>query len=63
MAARTGQVFAFAPEKHLEPLPESVSWVALTGNPAVRRTWAVWPAESRRREIGYLIASFDECGE
>ncbi|ORA35323.1 LysR family transcriptional regulator [Mycobacterium aquaticum] len=58
-AVRTGQVFAFAPEKHLEPLPDSVSWAPLVGTPAVRRTWAVWPAESRRREIGHLIAAFE----
>jgi hypothetical protein len=24
----------------------------------VRRTWAVWPAESRRRDVARLIASF-----
>lgn len=58
-AVRAGRVFAFAPENHLEPLPDSVTWAPLVGNPAVRRTWVVWPAESRRREIGHLIAAFE----
>lgn len=62
-AVQAGRVFAFAPEKHLEPLPDSVTWTPLVGNPAVRRTWAVWPAESRRREIGHLIAAFETADD
>jgi hypothetical protein len=30
----------------------------LAGKPVVRRTWVVWPAESRRRDVARLIASF-----
>jgi hypothetical protein len=28
--------------------------------PAVRRTWAVWPADSRRQDLGGLIAAFEQ---
>lgn len=31
----------------------------LIGNPIVRRTWAAWPAESRRREVATRIAALD----
>ncbi|MFZ0903953.1 MAG: hypothetical protein WAN71_08770 [Mycobacterium sp.] len=47
-----------APEGGLQPLPDNVTWSPLVGQPVVRRTWVVWPAESRRRDIGRLIASF-----
>jgi DNA-binding transcriptional LysR family regulator len=57
-AVSSGQSFALAPENGLQPLPDSVSWLPLAGKPIVRRTWAVWAAESRRRDIGRLIASF-----
>jgi DNA-binding transcriptional LysR family regulator len=53
-----GQAFALAPENGLQPLPDDVTWSPLVGKPVVRRTWVVWPAESRRRDIGRLIASF-----
>jgi DNA-binding transcriptional LysR family regulator len=58
VAVGTGQTFALAPEHGLQPLPDNVTWSPLVGNPVVRRTWAVWPAESRRRDVGRLIASF-----
>jgi hypothetical protein len=53
-----GQAFALAPENGLQPRPDNVTWSPLAGKPAVRRTCAVWPAESRRRDVGRLIASF-----
>jgi DNA-binding transcriptional LysR family regulator len=56
-AVSSGQAFSLAPENGLQPLPDNVSWLPLAGKPIVRRTWAVWPAESRRRDIGRLIAS------
>ncbi|HXO79291.1 MAG TPA: LysR family transcriptional regulator [Mycobacterium sp.] len=58
VAVGSGQTFAFAPEPGLQPLPDNVTWSPLVGNPVVRRTWAVWPSESRRRDVGRLIASF-----
>ena len=57
-AVTDGQAFALAPENGLQPLPATVTWLPLAGKPLVRRTWAVWPAESRRRDVARLIASF-----
>jgi hypothetical protein len=57
-AVGSGQAFALAPEHGLQPLPDNVSWLPLIDNPVVRRTWVVWLAESRRRDVGRLIASF-----
>ena len=57
-AVSSGQAFALAPEYGLQPLPDNVRWSPLVGNPLVRRTWVVWPAESRRRDVGRLVASF-----
>jgi DNA-binding transcriptional LysR family regulator len=57
-AVSSGQAFALAPENGLQPLPDNVTWSPLAGQPVVRRTWVVWPAESRRRDVGRLIASF-----
>ncbi len=57
-AVTDGQAFALAPENGLQPLPDTVTWLPLAGKPLVRRTWAVWPAESRRRDVARLIASF-----
>ena len=41
------------------PAPEAVAWAPLVGNPLVRRTWAVWLANSRRRDIGHFVTAFD----
>ena len=57
-AVTDGQAFALAPENGLQPLPDTVTWLPLAGKPLVRRTWAVWLAESRRRDVARLIASF-----
>jgi hypothetical protein len=35
-----------------------VVWCPLAGYPVVRRTWAVWPAECRNRDVAHLIATF-----
>jgi DNA-binding transcriptional LysR family regulator len=57
-AVDSRQAFALAPKDGLQALPDSVTWSPLIGNPVVRRTWVVWPAESHRRDVGLLIASF-----
>jgi DNA-binding transcriptional LysR family regulator len=57
-AVSGGHAFALAPEDQPRPLPDNVTWAALIGRPLVRRTWVVWPADSRRRDLGRLIASF-----
>ncbi|GAA2509496.1 LysR family transcriptional regulator [Winogradskya humida] len=55
-AVSSGQAFAFAPENWSQPLPGGVVWAALAGAPLVRRTWAVWAADSRRRDLARLIS-------
>ncbi len=56
-AVGAGTSFALAPEHWSPPLPASVSWLPLAGRPLVRRTWVVWPAESRRRDLGQLVSA------
>lgn len=58
-AVSAGRAFAFAPPNWSQPIPEGVGWAPLAGRPLVRRTWAVWPADSRRRDLGRLIAALD----
>lgn len=58
-AVSGGRSFALAPENWAHPIPDSVTWCPLVGHPLVRRTWAVWPADSRRRDIGQLITAFE----
>lgn len=58
-AVATGKAFALAPPGWPVPLPGGVTWCPLAGNPIVRRTWAVWPAGSRRRDLAALIAALD----
>jgi hypothetical protein len=43
-------------------LPDGVVRVPLIGAPLVRRTWAVWAADSRRRDLGLLVARLDRTG-
>lgn len=59
-AVTTGRAFALAPPNWAQPIPETVVWSPLVGDPLVRRTWAVWPAHSRRRDVGHLIAAFEQ---
>jgi DNA-binding transcriptional LysR family regulator len=56
----SGRAFAFAPPNWSMPIPEHVVWVPLVGDPVVRRTWAVWPANSRRRDVGRLVAALED---
>jgi DNA-binding transcriptional LysR family regulator len=58
-AVSAGRSFTLAPENWPHPIPESVTWSRLVGHPLVRRTWAVWPANSRSRDIGQLVTAFD----
>jgi len=54
-----GRAFAMAPPNWAQPLPDTVRWVPLVGHPLVRRTWAAWPASSRRRDLGHLVAALE----
>jgi DNA-binding transcriptional LysR family regulator len=58
-AVETGRVFTLAPPNWTQPLPDGVSWCALAGAPLVRRTWAVWAAGSRRRDVGVFVAALE----
>src|SRR5262249_61147436 len=57
-AVAGGGAFSLAPPNWQQPLPDSVRWYPFVDHPIVRRTWAVWPAESRRRDIGSLFSLF-----
>ncbi|MFI9275790.1 LysR substrate-binding domain-containing protein [Kitasatospora sp. NPDC052896] len=54
-----GGAFALAPHHWQQPLPAHVTWSPLVGHPLVRRTWAVWPADSTRRDLGRFVAALD----
>jgi hypothetical protein len=56
-AVTTGQAFALAPPNWRQPLPDLIVWSPLAGHPIVRRTWAAWPATSRRRDVGLFVAA------
>ena len=58
-AVGTGQAFALASPDWPQPLPDGMSWFPLIGDPIVRRTWAVWPATSRRRDVAALVAALE----
>ncbi|MFE0357830.1 LysR substrate-binding domain-containing protein [Streptomyces nigra] len=55
-----GRAFTLAPPGWSQPLPDSVTWFPLVGHPIVRRTWAVWNANSHRRDLGHLVAALDQ---
>ncbi|MFC4021206.1 LysR family transcriptional regulator [Micromonospora sp. GCM10011542] len=59
-AVIAGGAFALAPPNWQQPVPESLAWVPLAGGPLVRRTWAAWPASSRRRDLGHLVAALED---
>ncbi|RSM41479.1 LysR family transcriptional regulator [Amycolatopsis balhimycina DSM 5908] len=59
-AVSAGTAYAFAPPEWPYPLPDSVRWRPLAGNPLVRRTWAVWPANSHRRDLAEFVAALED---
>ena len=59
-AVGAGHAFALAPPNWSQPIPESVTWSPLVGHPLVRRTWAAWPANSHRRDLGHLVAALEQ---
>jgi DNA-binding transcriptional LysR family regulator len=58
-AVGSGRMFALAPPLWPQPLPSGIGWHPLIGSPVVRRTWAVWEADSRRRDLAALVAMID----
>jgi len=61
-AVGTGRAFALASPSWAQPLPEGIRWHPLVGDPIVRRTWAVWHSDSRRRDLAILVAALDATG-
>ena len=59
-AVSAGTAYAFAPPEWPYPLPDTVRWRPLAGNPIVRRTWAVWPANSHRRDVAEFVAALED---
>lgn len=59
-ALSTSGRFTLAPPGWRRSLPASVRWYPLEGGPLVRRTWAVWPATSQRRDVGHLVAQLED---
>lgn len=51
-----GHTFTLAPACCRRTLPPALTWRCIAGDPLRRRTWAVWPATSRRRDVGELVA-------
>jgi DNA-binding transcriptional LysR family regulator len=58
-AVGTGRAFALASPTWAQPLPGRIRWHPLIGDPIVRRTWAVWHADSRQRDLATLVAALD----
>jgi DNA-binding transcriptional LysR family regulator len=58
-AVSSGRSFALAPSSWLNPIPDHVTWLPVVGEPLVRRTWLVWPADSRRRDVARLISMLE----
>src|SRR4051794_15216036 len=54
-----GRSSALAPGQWPHPLPDWVRWSPLVGHPLVRRTWVVWPANPRSRDVGQLVTAFE----
>lgn len=59
-AVSAGTAYAFAPPEWPYPLPDTVRWVPLAGTPIIRRTWAVWPATSHRRDVAEFVAALED---
>ncbi|HZX01454.1 LysR family transcriptional regulator [Kribbella sp.] len=58
-AVRSGRSFTLAPPEWANNLPQGVHWHPIDGNPIIRRTWAVWPADARQRDLATLVAAFN----
>ena len=54
-----GGRFALAPRHCFQELPQTLLWLPLAGEPLVRRTWIVWPAWSRRKDLALLITAME----
>jgi len=62
-AVGSRQGFALVPRHCVLPVSETVMWAPIAGHSVVQRTWAVWRATSRRRDIAQLITALDAPGD
>jgi DNA-binding transcriptional LysR family regulator len=62
-ALSCGNAFALAPRLWAPPIGHALVWSRLAGHSVMRRTWAVWPASSRRRDVACLIGTFEQPTE
>lgn len=58
-AVGAGKAFALVPPRWAGGPPDGIKWCPLVGNPIIRRTWAIWPADSRRRDLAAFVAALD----
>ena len=58
-AVSGGRSFALAPDSWANPIPDDVTWHPLVDQPVTWRTWLVWPANSRRRDVANLITALE----
>jgi DNA-binding transcriptional LysR family regulator len=61
-AVGSRQAFALVPRHCVLPVSDTVVWAPIAGHSVVQRTWAVWRAISRRRDIARLITTLDTPG-
>jgi DNA-binding transcriptional LysR family regulator len=55
-----GRSFGLAPPSSRSALPPPIKWRRLIGDPLRLRTWAVWSAASRRRDLGHLVSLLED---
>jgi DNA-binding transcriptional LysR family regulator len=63
IAVGGGHAFALSAEKGGPPIPDQIGWFPLTDHAIVKRTWIAWPANSRRRDVGKLVAALEAAAE
>jgi DNA-binding transcriptional LysR family regulator len=59
----SGRTFALAPSRLLDQMPNTVVWAPLADNPLIRRTWVVWLAGLRRRDVASFITAFNTADD
>jgi DNA-binding transcriptional LysR family regulator len=60
-AVASGTCFALAPPNWSQPMPDNVAWCPLIDHPITRRTWAVWPAASRRSDVAAFVGALEDA--
>jgi DNA-binding transcriptional LysR family regulator len=58
-AVAAGTAFGLAAPGWGPPLPDELGWYPLVDDPIIRRTWAVWHADSTSRHIAAVLAALE----